>query len=100
MYPGGELIALGRSKAVLRRRITVRRWQCVDAATSASRSLAWVDRLLAGWRRISPLVKLAAVPLVFRFRRPLVRRTRRLATAMRWLPFVLEVARTVRAAWL
>ncbi len=63
MYPQRELTLLAARKAVLRQSIAVRRAQCAADAIRVTKPLEWLDRMLALWRRIPPLVKLAALPL-------------------------------------
>ncbi len=62
MYPRGELERLAERKMVLQARIAVRRWESAEAAAELARPLAMVDHGLAVWRRISPLMKVIAVP--------------------------------------
>lgn len=62
MYPHGELKALAARKAILQARIAVRRWESAQAAAEFAHPLALIDRGVAMWRRISPFVKLLAVP--------------------------------------
>lgn len=63
MYPERELTRLAAHKATLQRDITLRRAQCADAAARVAQPLEWLDGMLAFWRRLSPLVQFAAVPL-------------------------------------
>lgn len=74
MYPAEELNDLARRKAALRSRISSTRLRCAAAAGEVARPIAWIDRFVAQWRRISPLAKLAALPLGFLLRRTLVGR--------------------------
>lgn len=62
MYPHGELKALAARKAILQARIAVRRWESAQAAAELAHPIALVDRGVEMWRRISPFVKLLAVP--------------------------------------
>lgn len=62
MYPHGELKALAARKAILQARIAVRRWESAQAAAELAQPIALIDRGVAMWRRISPFVKLLAVP--------------------------------------
>lgn len=63
MYPEGELTAVARAKAALRRSIARRRVQCQATAADASRPLAWLDSALDLWRRFAPFVSFVAGPL-------------------------------------
>lgn len=94
MYSHDELIRLDRHKAALRRRIAGRRVQCAEAFAGAVRPLQWLDRVQALWRRISPLAKLAALPLALVTKRLLFPRAKLLGTLLRWGPVVLGAART------
>ena len=89
MYPDRELTRLAAYKAALRRGIALRRAQCAEAAARAAQPLEWLDRGLAFWRRLSPLVKYAAPPLGFLLKRSLAPRTRVLGALLRWGPPVL-----------
>jgi hypothetical protein len=97
MYPNEELSLLAARKAALRERISIRRDQCAAAAERASRPLAWVDRALARWRRVSPLVKIAAIPLAILLKRRLARRTRVFGAILRWGPVVFGAVRGLTA---
>jgi hypothetical protein len=89
MYPDRELTRLAAYKAALRRGIALRRAQCAVAAARVAQPLEWLDRMLAFWRRLSPFVKFAALPLGFLLKRSLAPRTRVLGTLLRWGPPVL-----------
>ena len=93
MYTRKELIRLGAHKTALRRRISVRRVQCAEAAARVVRPLAWMDRALALWRRISPVAKFAAVPLALAARRVLFPRLKVLGPLLRWGPLAMGVFR-------
>ena len=95
MYPAEELIRLARYKAVLSRRITRHRAQCVKAATAAAQPLAWLDRMLTIWRQLSPFAKFAAVPLGFLAKRTLFPRRKILGSLVRWSPLIFNAVRTV-----
>lgn len=101
MYPAAELTELARRKVVLRQRIASTRLHCVALAGEAARPVHLFDRLLAQWRRISPLAKLAALPLGLLFRRRLFqRRIGLLPRLVGWLPLVvrgLQLYRSRRA---
>ena len=89
MYPDRELTRLAAYKAALRRDVALRRAQCAVAAARVAQPLEWLDRMLAFWRRLSPFVKFAALPLGFLLKRSLAPRTRVLGTLLRWGPPVL-----------
>lgn len=62
MYPSGELKELAQRKMLIQARIAVRRYECARAAAELAKPLALIDRGISTWQRISPLVKLLAVP--------------------------------------
>ena len=94
MYPQPELIRLAAHKAALRRDIALRRAQCVSAAAQIARPLAWLDQAVALWRKISPVAKLAAIPLAIVAGRALLPRVKILGTLLRWAPTVLGAVRS------
>ena len=105
MYPGGELARLAQRKAILQARIAVRRWECAAAVVELTRPIAQVDRGIEMWQRISPFLKLLAVPAGLIFTRMLTRRTDRrherkrskLATILASLPLILRGVKTAMA---
>jgi len=98
MYPSEELIRLDAHKAVLRRRITRHRNQCVHAVIHLSEPVEWLDRLLALWRKISPFAKFAAVPLAFLAQRTLFPRGKLMGNILRWGPIVFGAVRRIGTA--
>jgi hypothetical protein len=54
--------------------------------------------MLAFWRRLSPFVPFAALPLGLLLKHSLARRTRVLGTLLRWGPPVLGVVRSLIGA--
>ena len=95
MYPEPELTRLAAHKAVLQRRIAHRRIQCVEAATQVLRPFAWLDRMLAVWRRLTPLAQFAAIPLGFLVRRTVFPRFKTLGSLLRWGPLVFTAIRGI-----
>src|SRR5205085_2576692 len=69
MYPDGDLNQLALHKLSVRRRIGFHRDECVEAAERIAQPLEKIDAAIAQWRRISPLAKVAAVPIAMMFRR-------------------------------
>lgn len=98
MYPAEELTRLADHKTALRRRISMHRNQCAEAATSLSRPLEWADRLLAVWRQISPLARIAAVPLGFFIQRKLFPGRKLLGSLFRWGPMVFSAVRVISSS--
>lgn len=97
MYPQRELSRLASHKAVLRRRITVRRTETVGLATHVLRPVAWLDSLLALVRRLSPLAAFAAIPLGLLLKRPSTPRPSLFGKLLRWAPLVLAAVRGLAA---
>jgi len=97
MYPHGELKQLALHKAALQLRIGIRRFECRRAAAGVERPLAWLDRAVAFWRKISPLAKLAAVPLALLVKRTLLPRTGLFTTLLRWTPTIFSAGRAFTA---
>ncbi|MBI2510675.1 MAG: hypothetical protein HYV96_01735 [Opitutae bacterium] len=88
MYPAAELNAAAAQKALLRRRIALRRATIVVTADRVARPLRVADRIVAEWRRLSPLIKLAAVPLGALLGRSLHRKRRLIGQLIRWGPLL------------
>jgi hypothetical protein len=99
MYPQRELTRLAADKASLRWNIARRRAQCAEAATRMARPFEWLDRMLASVRRISPLVKFAAVPLGFLAARTVFPRRKIVGSLARWSPLVFGAVRGIRSAF-
>jgi hypothetical protein len=98
MYPQAELKRLAAHKIALRRDIAFHRAQCGTAAARLAQPLEWLDRLLASWRRLAPLAKLAAVPLAFLATRAIFPRLKFLRPLVRWGPIVFSVVRGLGSA--
>lgn len=101
MYPTAELNDLALRKAAVRSRISSTRLRCAAAAGEVARPIVWIDRVVAQWRKISPMAKLAALPLGFLLRRTFAGRTARrtslLTRMFKLLPTVLGAARMFAA---
>jgi hypothetical protein len=98
MYPGRELRRLAAHKAAIRQRIWLRRIECTEAARRVAKPLRWLDRMLAFWRRLSPLARLAAVPVGALIQRAIFPRRRILGSLVRWGPIVYGAIRGVNSA--
>lgn len=92
MYPDRELTRLAAQKIALRRDIALRRLQCAGFAARIAQPVAWLDRVLAFWRRLTPLTRLA-VPLGFLATRTALRRPGILGSLVRWGPLVYGAVR-------
>ena len=97
MYPERELSRLAAHKLYLRRNLALRRTACVQAAAAVARPLHWLDRAVTAWRQISPLARLAAVPLGLLVTRPALARLKFLGPILRWGPLVFSAVRGWRA---
>jgi hypothetical protein len=97
MYPQPQLNRLAAHKVALQRGIAHRRAQCAEAAVRIAQPIEWLDRMLASVRRISPLVKFAAVPLGFFAVRTVFPRRKILGSLARWSPLVFGAVRGIRS---
>lgn len=95
MYPQVELSRLADTREALCLRIARNRQRCTAAMTEVAAPLAWIDRMLAMWRKISTPVLLAALPLGFLLKRVVSPKRRILGTLMRWGPLLFGVVRSV-----
>lgn len=93
MYPNQELTRLAAHKLALRSRIAVRRIECADAVAHLAQPVAWLDRLLAIWRQLSPMAAVAAIPLGALAQRLLFPRRRLLGIVLRWGPLAYRALR-------
>ena len=93
MYARWELNRLAAHKARVRERIASRRLESAAAAAGALRPLEWFDRALAWWRRASPLVQCAAVPLAIVARRRIFPRAKLFGSLLGWAPGVFGLIR-------
>ena len=98
MYPEGELRRLAAKKAAIRHRIHGRRSECAAALATLARPIEWLDRALAQWRKLSPFLKLGAIPLVLLLKRFIAPRPRVLGTILRWGPIAFGAVRGLTAA--
>jgi len=98
MYPQRELTRLAAYKTALRWDIALHRTQCVEAASRMAQPLAWLDRMLALWRRLSSFGPLAAVLLGWVVTRTVFRRRKILGSLLRWAPLVFGLVRGLVSA--
>lgn len=99
MYSDRELIRLAAYKASLRRRIAFRRTECAVLASRLTRPVAWLDRALAFWRRLSPFTQFATVPLGLLVSRAVLPRRGLLGALARWGPFAYGAVRGISAVF-
>ncbi len=105
MYPSGQLSELAARKTILQARIAVRRWECAVAAVELARPIAAVDRGVAAWHQLLPIVKLLAVPVGVWLARlsqrstplePEAKRNGKVAAALAALPLILQAVKLVQ----
>jgi hypothetical protein len=97
MYPHRELRRLALYKVSLRRKISLRRTTCAQAASRLGRPLAWFDRVIAFAQRLSPLTQLVAWPVGLLLQRAVSPRLKWLGPILRWAPQVLGALRGLSA---
>ena len=95
MYPQHELTRLAAHKAVLRERIGAHREACAAGLAGVMRPLAWLDRAVVLWRKISPFARFATIPLILILKRTFLPRARILGTLLRWGPAVFGAVRSL-----
>lgn len=93
MYPADELKHLALRKDLLRRRIALRRVVIILSGTRVVQPLQLADRALLAWKRLSPLLKLLAVPAGAVVGRGFRRRHGIVSRVIRWAPLVLRAWR-------
>ena len=98
MYPQSELDELTRRKATLRCRIARQREEMAEATSVVTRPLAWVDRAVALFQRISPLALLAALPVGLLVKRTVSPRLKIVGSLLKWAPIVLSAVRGFNSA--
>jgi hypothetical protein len=96
MYPEPQLIRLAASKAALRGRIHARRAESMVLFAGVLRPVAWLDRALGLWRRLSPFATFAAIPLALVLRRTGRQRGGIFGTLLRWGPAAFGLLRSLR----
>jgi hypothetical protein len=98
MYPTGELNTLALRKAAVRARILRDRLRCVAFAAEVARPINWLDRALIQWRKISPVAKLAALPLGLLLRRAVLpgKKLNLMGRAVGLLPVVVGALKMFR----
>jgi hypothetical protein len=97
MYPQRELTRLAAHKTALRHNIALHRAQCAKAAARVAQPFERLDRMVAFWRRLSPLVQFASVPLGFLATRVIFPRRNIPGSLVRWVPLVFGVVRGINS---
>jgi hypothetical protein len=93
MYPQAELTRLHYVRAGLRWRIARQRGELAQAGERVLRPVAQADRIIGWWQRLSPMIKVAAVPLMMAVRRSLFRRrpaARAVGALGQWIPLLMN----------
>ena len=96
MYAQRELSRLSLRKALLARRIQARREVCAGQIAAVMRPLGWLDSVRAMLGRVSPVAKVAAVPLGLLLKKAFFPKARFLDSLIRWAPLAVSVFRPVR----
>ncbi len=94
MYPRRELTELACAKSLLRRRIAAHRAQCVESVAVVTAPLVVIDSAMALWRKLSPWIKIAAVPLALLLKRSVAPRAGIVSSVLRWAPALLSAVRS------
>jgi hypothetical protein len=100
MYPAQELNRLAECKSALVQKIILDRAQCVAATRQLARPVEWFDRVRDRWRRLSPAITCAAVPLGVWALRAMLRRRKIVRAAVRWGLVAAGIVRVIRASLL
>ncbi len=98
MYPQSALDLLSRRKLDLLSQINARRDECAEQVEQVLQPVLWVERAYAKWRAISPILKMAIVPLgLFILRRKAPPKTQGVVSGLfRWAPVALNLFRSMR----
>jgi hypothetical protein len=98
MYPRAELTELAARRAALQTRIAARRALTATVAARVIRPLAKFDQLHARWRKVSPVLKIAAVPLAFVLKQRFFPGVSLWRSMLRWSPLMLGMMRRMSRA--
>lgn len=93
MYPQPDLNVLAQRKQTLMRRIRSRRAECAAQAVEVLKPAVWAEGVYAKWRAISPLAKLAAVPVGMVLLRKF---TPKIGGLLSWAPLAMNLFRAFR----
>jgi hypothetical protein len=91
------LALLAVRKRELRRVIAERRHTCAGQLEHAVKPLVWLDEKRAQWRGVSPLVKVAVVPLGVWVARWFFPKSRVAGTLLKWAPLAWSLFKGARA---
>jgi hypothetical protein len=93
MYPQPELNLLAYRKRLLVARIRARREECAAQVHTVLKPAFWLEEMRGRWKAISPLTRLAAVPVGVMLVRKIMPKVGFLA---RWAPLATNLFRVLR----
>lgn len=96
MYAQRELTRLAFRKTLLARRIHARREVCAEQIAEVTKPLGWLDSLRTQWNHVSPVAKVAAVPLGLLIKKAFFPKAHLFGSLIRWAPVAVSVFRSVR----
>lgn len=94
MFSDPRVSELALRRAAVEERIARRRLECAEAFREAARPLQWIDRGRERWHRLSPWIRMSAVPVGLMLARTVVGHRRGVGRLVRWLPVAASLART------
>ena len=94
MSPQANLDSLAQRKGVLLASIRLRRLESSAQLGAVMEPVAWAESLYARWKAVSPLVKVAAMPVGALLKQKLFPQAGMLAGLMRWAPVALNLFRS------
>ena len=96
MYAQRELTRLALRKTLLARRIQARREVCAGQIAAVMRPIGWLDSFRAKWNHVSPIAKVAAVPLGLLLKKAFFPKVHLFGGLIRWVPVAVSIFRSVR----
>lgn len=98
MYPQADLALLDQRKQALLLSIRTNRVECAARLSEVMKPVQVAEGLYARWKAISPLVKVAAVPVGVMLKRKLFPEGGGglLSGVMRWAPMAFDIFRSRR----
>lgn len=97
MFADPRMTELALRRSAVEARIARRRRECAEALEELARPLRWIDRGRERWRRLSPWIRVSAVPVGLLLVRTVLGRRRGVGLILRWLPVATSLARTALA---
>lgn len=98
MYPQANLEALAQRKQALLSSIRTSRAECAAHLSVIAKPIVWAEGLYARWKAVSPIVKVAAVPVGVMLKRKLFPKGGGgfAAGLLRWAPVAADLFRSRR----